>query len=88
MITQIQKDLENGFYDSLGKAGFGREVADKYPNRSAEDLADWLTEGLRTSKIGLLIKDLGISAPGYDMECIGAFREAIRRLIEEAKYQG
>lgn len=88
MITQIQKNLEDSFYKSLGKAGFGQDIVEKYPDKSAEILADWLTEGLKTSKLGPLIRSLGVSLPGYDLECIGAFREAVRRLIEEARDQG
>lgn len=87
MITQIQKNLEDLFYETLGKAGLGRTVVNNYPNISAKEAAKWLTQGLESSGIGSLIKDLGRSLPGYDMECIGAFHEAVRRLIAEAKNQ-
>lgn len=84
MITQIQKQLENGFYETLKKEGFGNEVITKYKHQSTEELADILTEGMMMSWVGEIITSLGQSLRGYELECKGAFREAVLRLLNEA----
>jgi len=85
VITQIQKNLENNIYKELKTGGVGTTVVTKCPNQSIEELATILTNGLMMSSVGNVINVLDNETEGFGIICKGAFREAMLRVLSEAK---
>lgn len=86
MITQVQQDMEDTFYDILKKGDVGKTIIENCQHQTIEELASILTEGMMKSYVGDIVKVLdSFDAEGFETICKGAFKAAVLRLLREAK---
>lgn len=87
MITKVQQDMEDTFYDILNKGDVGKKIIEKYPHQTISELAASMTEGMMTSYVGGVVCGLDSlgQVDGFKVICKGAFKAAMLKLLREAK---